>query len=66
MVKTSRKKIGDLLKEAELITETQIVEAIEHKKSNQKLGDALVDQGYITEKQLLDVLEIQLKLESVS
>ena len=66
MAKTKRKKLGDLLKEADLITETQIIEAIEHKKNNQKLGDALVDQGYITEKQLLDVLEIQLKLESVS
>lgn len=66
MAQTKRKKVGDLLKEAGLITETQIVETIEQKKSNQKLGDALVDQGYITEKQLLDVLEIQLKLESVS
>ncbi|MCC5895798.1 MAG: type II/IV secretion system protein [Alkalibacterium sp.] len=66
MAQTKRKKVGDLLKEASLITETQIVEAIEQKKNNQKLGDALVDQGYITEKQLLDVLEIQLKLESVS
>lgn len=66
MAQTKRKKVGDLLKEAGLITETQIVETIEQKKNNQKLGDALVDQGYITEKQLLDVLEIQLKLESVS
>lgn len=61
-----RKKIGDLLKEAGLVTEVQIVEALEQRKDNQKLGDALVDQGYITEKQLLDVLEIQLKLLSVS
>lgn len=61
-----RKKLGDLLKDSGLITESEIVEALEHKKSNQKLGVALVDQGYITEKQLLDVLEIQLKLESVS
>lgn len=66
MERAERKKIGDLLKDAGLITETQIVEAIEHKKSNQKLGDALVDQGYITEKQLLDVLEVKLKLDSVS
>src|SRR5690554_123282 len=61
-----RKKLGDLLKESGLITEFQIVEALEQKKDNQKLGDALVEQGYITEKQLLDVLEIQLKLQSVS
>lgn len=66
MPERKRKKLGDLLKDAGLITEMQIVEALEQKKDNQKLGVALVEQGYITEKQLLDVLEIQLKLESVS
>ncbi|GEK89326.1 type IV pilus assembly protein PilB [Alkalibacterium putridalgicola] len=66
MPERKRKKLGDFLKDAGLVTETQIVEALEQKKNNQKLGVALVDQGYITEKQLLNVLEIQLKLESVS
>ena len=66
MSNREKKKLGDLLKEASLVTEIQIMEALNHKKSQQKLGDALVEQGYITEKQLLDVLEIQLKLESVS
>ncbi|MEC6747142.1 ATPase, T2SS/T4P/T4SS family [Marinilactibacillus sp. XAAS-LB27] len=63
---TQRKKLGDLLKEANLITEEDIVKVLELKKKNQKLGDALVEQEYITEKELLDVLEIQLKLESIS
>lgn len=66
MATYKRKKIGDLLKESGLITETQILEALEYKHENQKLGAALVEQGYITEKQLLDVLTIQLKLESVT
>lgn len=66
MADFKKKKLGDLLKEAGLITELQIVEALSVKKKDQKLGDLLVDQGYITEKQLLDALEIQLKLESVS
>lgn len=61
-----RKKLGDLLKDANLITEAEIVSVLEQKKSNQKLGDALVEQEYITEKELLEVLEIQLKLDSVS
>ncbi|SFC41283.1 type IV pilus assembly protein PilB [Alkalibacterium subtropicum] len=61
-----RKKLGDFLKDSGLVTETQIVEALNQKKKSQKLGEALVDQGYITEKQLLGILEIQLKLESVS
>ncbi|WP_414838580.1 GspE/PulE family protein [Carnobacterium sp. TMP28] len=66
MAKFEKKKLGDLLKEAGLVTELQIMEAISMKKKDQKLGNLLVDQGYITEKQLLDALEIKLKLESVS
>lgn len=66
MADFKKKKLGDLLKEAGLITELQIIEAIERKKADQKLGNALVEQGFITEKQLLDVLEIQLNLDSVS
>lgn len=66
MQQNQRKKIGDLLKEAGIISEVQILEALDQKRKNQKLGDALVEQGYITEKQLLSVLEIQLNLESIS
>ncbi len=66
MQQNQRKKIGDLLKEAGIITEVQILEALDQKRKDQKLGDALVEQGYITEKQLLSVLEIQLNLESIS
>lgn len=61
-----RKKIGDLLKEYDLITEDEIVEALESKPDSQKLGDALVNQGYITERQLIDVLEVHLGVKSVS
>ena len=66
MQQNQRKKIGDLLKEAGIITEVQILKALDQKRKDQKLGDALVEQGYITEKQLLSVLEIQLNLESIS
>ncbi|MGO4994666.1 GspE/PulE family protein [Jeotgalibaca porci] len=66
MADFKKKKLGDLLKDTGLVTELQIMEAIERKKPEQKLGNALVEQGFITEKQLLDVLEIQLKLDSVS
>ena len=62
----SKRKLGDILKEANLITETEILETLEKKKDRQKLGDALVEQGYITEKQLLEVLEIQLGISTVS
>ncbi|WP_067837441.1 GspE/PulE family protein [Amphibacillus sediminis] len=61
-----KRKLGDLLKEAGLITEEQIIQALEHKKERQKLGDVLVEQGYLTERQLLEVLEVHLKIASVS
>lgn len=61
-----RKKLGDLLKDANLITEEQVIEALNNKREDQKLGDALVEQNYITEKQLLEALEIHLHVESVS
>ncbi|MUV36830.1 Bacteriophage N4 adsorption protein [Lentibacillus sp. JNUCC-1] len=61
-----RKRLGDLLQDAGLVTEIQIEDAIEHKKPNQKLGDALLEHGYITEKQLIEVLEFQLGIPHVS
>lgn len=61
-----KRKLGDVLKTEGLITEEEIVTALQQKKSRQKLGDALVEQGYITEKQLIEVLEIQLNISSVS
>ena len=66
MVLQQRKKLGDILKEANIVQEEDIVKALEERKPNQKLGDALVEQGYITEKQLLEVLEIHLNIPSIS
>ena len=66
MAKRHKKKLGDLLKESGMLTEMEIVTALDQKKEGQKLGDALVEQGYITEQQLLEVLEIQLGIQSVS
>ncbi|WP_042146377.1 GspE/PulE family protein [Paucisalibacillus sp. EB02] len=61
-----RKRLGDLLQEAGLVTSEQINETLEHKRSNQKLGDALLERGYITERQLIEVLEFQLGIPHVS
>ncbi|WP_053219017.1 GspE/PulE family protein [Virgibacillus senegalensis] len=62
----NKKKLGDLLKEAGVLTEAEIVDTLANKKNGQKLGDALLEQGYITEQQLLEVLELQLGIQSVS
>jgi type IV pilus assembly protein PilB len=61
-----RKRLGDLLQEAGLVTEDQVREALQNKNENQKLGDALLDLGYITEQQLIEVLEFQLGIPHVS
>ncbi|MGB9730619.1 MULTISPECIES: GspE/PulE family protein [Calditerrivibrio] len=58
-----RKKIrvGELLKEKNLITEAQLKVALnEQQTSGKKLGEVLQDLGYITEKQLLQVISEQL------
>ncbi|PDM41501.1 MULTISPECIES: ATPase, T2SS/T4P/T4SS family [unclassified Geobacillus] len=64
--KQERKRLGDLLVEAGLITEEQLEEALKEKAPGQKLGDALLQRGYITEQQLIEVLEFQLGIPHVS
>lgn len=59
-------KLGELLKKAGLVTEEQIVAAINEQRSGQKLGDVLLEKGYITEQQLIEVLEFQLGIPHVS
>lgn len=61
----TRKRLGDLLLEADLITEEQLNRTLETKRSDQKLGDALLEHGYITERQLIEVLEFQLGIPHV-
>jgi type IV pilus assembly protein PilB len=65
-VKQTRKRLGDLLVEAELITEEQLQSALKDKPAEQRLGDALLQKGYITEQQLIEVLEFQLGIPHVS
>lgn len=65
-MKQTRKRLGDLLVEAGLITEEQLQTALKEKSKDQKLGDALLQRGYITEQQLIEVLEFQLGIPHVS
>ncbi|MBU9721916.1 MULTISPECIES: GspE/PulE family protein [Bacillaceae] len=62
----TRKRLGDLLVEAGLITEGQLEDALQQKSDKQKLGDVLLQQGYITEQQLIEVLEFQLGVPHIS
>lgn len=65
-MKQTRKRLGDLLVEAGLITEDQLQTTLKEKTSSQKLGDALLQRGYITEQQLIEVLEFQLGIPHIS
>lgn len=61
-----RKRLGDILIEAGLISIEQLNETLRMKKMEQKLGDALVERGHINEQQLIEVLEFQLGIPHVS
>ncbi|OIK14349.1 ATPase, T2SS/T4P/T4SS family [Bacillus sp. MUM 13] len=62
----TRKRLGDLLAEAGLITEEQLQSALKDKAKGQRLGDVLLQKGFITEQQLIEVLEFQLGIPHVS
>ena len=61
-----RKRIGDLLVDAGMITAEQLQDTLTNKKAGQKLGDALTERGFITEKELIEVLEFQLGIPHIT
>ncbi|MBS2969891.1 type II/IV secretion system protein [Metabacillus sp. KIGAM252] len=63
---TTRKRLGDLLVEASLLTDEQLNQALADKLKGQKLGDVLVEKGFVTEQQLIEVLEFQLGIPHIS
>lgn len=61
-----RIRIGDLLVEKNMITETQLAHALQEQKlSGRKLGNQLVDLGYVDENELLNLLSTQLQIPFV-
>ncbi|BCS80715.1 GspE/PulE family protein [Anaerocellum diazotrophicum] len=61
-----KRKIGELLLEAGIITRQQLEEALQiQKKTGKKIGEILVEKGYITEDEILEVLEFQLGIPHV-
>ena len=62
-----RKKLGEILTEAGLLTEDQLRKALlSQKKSGLRLGQYLVRQNLVQEDQLIDVLSRQLKIDRYS
>lgn len=61
-----RIRIGDLLVEKNMITETQLSHALQEQKlSGRKLGNQLVELGYVDENELLNLLSTQLDIPFV-
>jgi type IV pilus assembly protein PilB len=59
-------RLGDLLKQHNLVTEEQIEQALAtQKETGKKLGHQLVDLGFVHERALAEVLAEQLDLEVV-
>lgn len=57
----TKKKLGDLLIDLGLITESNLRTVLaQQKTSKKKLGEILVDEKYVTEQEFLEVLEFQL------
>ncbi len=66
MLNKTRKRLGDLLLEVEMVTPNQLESAIEvQKKTGEKLGSILTKLGYVTEDDIIQVLEFQLGIPHV-
>lgn len=61
-----RKKIGELLVNAGIISSRQLEEAVKlQKEQGIKMGEALVQLGYVTNKQITNILAVQLDIPVV-
>ena len=61
-----KKRLGDLLVDAGVITEEQLMEGLSaQKQKGTKLGETLIDLGYINEYQIADALHLQLGYDVV-
>jgi type IV pilus assembly protein PilB len=61
-----RKRLGELLVEAGLITKEQLEKALaEHRRTGERLGKVLVRQGLVKEQDIISLLEYQLGIAQV-
>jgi type IV pilus assembly protein PilB len=66
MVNRQRRKLGEILLQAGLITQEQLEEALlEQSRRRERLGKVLVDKGLLTENQIIELLAEQLGVLSV-
>lgn len=61
-----KKRIGDLLLDSGVISETQLREALDkQRETRQRLGDVLIQLQFITQQQFIEALEFQLGIPHV-
>ena len=66
MKKAEKKKLGDLLVQADMITDDQLKEALrEQVNGGKKIGEIFVERGWVTEQNITEVLEFQLGIPHV-
>jgi len=67
LAKPEKKRLGDLLVESKLITESQLMEALRvQKEMGVRLGQALIQLGFVTQQSINEVLEFQLGIPQVA
>ena len=60
------KRLGDILKDAGVITEEKLQEAlVRQKELGKRLGETLIDEGFISESQLIESLRMQLGIDFI-
>lgn len=63
-----KKRLGDLLVDAGVISQDQLVKALNLQKTEKKgdrLGVVLIDMGFTDEKQIMNALKQQLRIQSI-
>ncbi|MDK2935865.1 MAG: type pilus assembly protein PilB [Eubacteriaceae bacterium] len=67
-METKRLRIGDILKNAGIISEDNLQEALAHQSvdKSKRLGEILIQYGYVTEEQLLGALSARLGVPIIS
>ncbi|CAM3822729.1 GspE/PulE family protein [Alkalicoccus chagannorensis] len=64
MAAHDRRRLGDILVDAGMLTKEEVEKTVAE-KGDEKLGDALKNRGLITEEELLELLEFQLSIPRI-
>lgn len=57
-----KKKLGEILVDAGLVSDSAIQEALTNKRDNQKIGDYLVEKGFVREEIMYEKLSMQMQI----